>query len=131
MTNQDLHQAFLNTTFKVLSNPEIYIKIDSFFPELQYLNSWAFITAWNPLPDVLSLEQNIERNLKLEKDCVNKKFNFVKGIGISQDGLWSEESLFIENISLEMANEWAAKYNQKAFAFGLKGHNAQLIYTTF
>ena len=61
MTTEQIHQAFLNTSFKVLTKPAFTIKIDALVPEVQQLNSWAFITAWNPLPVILSLEENRNR----------------------------------------------------------------------
>jgi Protein of unknown function (DUF3293) len=131
MTNLEIHQAYLNTSFKVLFNQDVTIKINTFIQEIQYLHSWAFITAWNPYPEVLTLEENRKRNKNLELDSIKNNLVFSQGIGISEDGLWCEESLFIENISFEKANEWASKYKQKAFVFGLKNENAKLIYTIF
>ena len=61
MTTEQIHQAFLNTAFKVLAKPAFTVKIDTLVSEAQQLNSWAFITAWNPSPVILSLEENRNR----------------------------------------------------------------------
>ncbi len=129
MTTEQLHQAFLNTSFKVVAKTEFTIKIDIVIPEVQDLNSWAFITAWNPSPEILSIEENRIRNKNLEEDIIKVGLKYYSGIGISEDEQWSEESFFIENISQDKANEWAAKYNQLAYVFGYKNEKANLIYT--
>ena len=71
MTPQETHNAFVNTTFKVLSNPNFDIYIDKIIPEVQNLESWAFITAWNPSPEILSLEENRNRNQNLEEELIS------------------------------------------------------------
>ena len=131
MTPEQTHQAFLNTSFKVVTKPVFTIKIDTLVDEVQHLNSWAFITAWNPLPEVLSLEENRKRNQNLEEEINSFGLKYCHGIGISEDEKWSEESFFIENISSEKANEWAVKHGQLAFVYGEKSKKAQLVYTIF
>ena len=131
MTPEEIHQAFLNTSFKVLTKPEFTIKIDTIVSEVQQLNSWAFITAWNPSPKILSLEENKNRNQNLEDDIISFGLKYSNGIGISEDEKWFEESFFIENISLEKANEWAVKQGQLAFVYGKKNGKTQLVYTIF
>lgn len=125
------HQAFLNTTYRVLQTPFIDIKINQVATKLSELGSWAFITAWNPLPDILSLKENQVRNYRLEEDIKQLELRYSLGLGISEDEKWSEESFFIENISIIDANELASKYGQLAFVFGDSGQKATLIYTIF
>lgn len=125
------HQAFLNTTYRVLQNPSIDIKINHVATKFSKLENWAFITAWNPLPDILSLDENQSQNQQLEEDIKQLGLKYTLGLGISEDEKWSEESFFIENISLVNANELASKYGQLAFVFGESGQNAILIYTVF
>jgi len=127
----ELHQAFLNTTYRVLQSPFIDIKINQANESYSMLQSWAFITAWNPLPDILSLEVNQRRNLQLEQDIKKLGLRYTPGMGISEDEKWSEESFFIENISHDNANKLAVKYGQLAFVFCNSGQNAVLSYTVF
>ena len=115
----------------MLTKPEFTIKIDRVVSEAQQLNSWAFITAWNPSPEILSLEENRNRNQNLEEEISSFGLKYCHGIGISADEQWSEESFFIENISLDKANEWAVKYGQLAFIYGKKSEKAKLVYTIF
>jgi hypothetical protein len=129
MMNEEIHQAFLNTTFRIFSVPVIDIKINKITPELNHLNYWAFLTAWNPLPEILSEAENKRRNLELEEDFKALDLIYHQGIGISEDGNWQEDSFFIENCSEEKANELAEKYGQLAFVWGGKNKDASLIYT--
>lgn len=129
MTQQQIHQAFLNTTYKVVSNPVFNIKINEVVPEISELTNWAFITAWNPLPDILSIEENRVRNLDLEEDIKTLGLKYKPGIGVSEDENWSEESFFVENISKNQIQDLAIKYGQLAYVFGSKNEKAALIYT--
>lgn len=129
MNIEETHQAFLNTIFKVKGIYNFDIKIDCLIEKANHLDSYAFITAWNPLPEILSLESNKFRNIELKKDIEKLALIYVDGLGISNDGKWSEDSFFIENISIEKANELAKKYGQLAFVFGYKNNKAALIYT--
>lgn len=123
------HDAFKNTIYRVLQSPTFDIKIDQYQEESNKLENWAFITAWNPLPNILSLEENQNRNKKLQQDLDILALKYSPAIGISEDGNWSEESFFIENCGFQKANELAAKYGQLAFVFGEKGQKATLYYT--
>ena len=131
MTKEQLHQAYLNTSFKVLTNPSSIIKINSVVPELNHLDRWVFLSAWNPMSKGLSLEENRKRNQNLEEDVKRLGLQYIPGIGISEDEQWSEESFLIANCSQEKANGLAVKYKQLAFVFGKKGEVAKLVYTTF
>ena len=125
----ELNQAYLNTTYRVLQSPLIDIKINQANTEFENMKNWAFITAWNPSPEILSLVENQSRNQQLEQDIKQLGLQYSLGIGISEDQKWSEESLFIENIDLNKANELATKYRQLAFVYGIRGENATLYYT--
>jgi hypothetical protein len=39
------------------------------------LKTCAFITAWNPLPEILSLVENKSRNLKMKNDLTLQGYN--------------------------------------------------------
>jgi hypothetical protein len=89
----------------------------------------AFITAWNPLPDILSKAENEQRNEDLQQYLLDRGYPIHKGIGISKDQTWSEESFFIENIELEDARTASAKFGQLAFVYGERKHVNQLVFT--
>ncbi|MBW4359377.1 DUF3293 domain-containing protein [Flavobacterium taihuense] len=129
MNKEDIHKAFLNTTFRIQGTPIIDVRIDKITPELNYLNSWVFLTAWNPLPKILSEVENKRRNLELEEDIRALDLKYNKGVGISEDEKWQEDSFFIENCTEEKANELAMKYGQLAFVCGERNKPALLVYT--
>jgi len=129
MNKEKIHQVFLDTTFRILSTPVIDIKINKTIPKLNHLESWAFLTAWNPLPVILSEAENKRRNLELEDDIKALDLKYNLGVGISQDENWKEDSFFIENCTEEKANELAVKYGQLAYVWGNINKEASLIYT--
>ena len=66
------------------------LRIDELSPELyesdKALLTWAFITAWNPLPEILSKSENDERNKQLEKEIGERSLKYKKGLGKADDG---------------------------------------------
>lgn len=129
MNIENIHLAFLNTTFRILSIPIIDVRIAKIIPELNYLNSWVFLTARNPLPKILSEAENKRRNLELEEDIMALDLQYKIGVGISEDKKWQEDSFFIENCTEEKANELAIKYGQLAFVCGERNKPVSLVYT--
>jgi len=136
MTKQELHQAFIETTFRVLKSDIFVSNIDLHIDEINneiniaapHIKEWAFISAFNPSPTVFSLEENLIRNQQLSDDLKALNVIFHPAIGISKDEKWSEESFFIENIAQDNAFELAAKYGQLAFVYGKAKEKTQLIY---
>lgn len=97
--------------------------------KLPHLETWAFITAWNPLPIILTKEENYKRNTKLHEKLQEMGFVVHHGVGISKDGNWQEDSFFVENIDKETAKEVSALFSQKAFVYGNKTDGNLLICT--
>ena len=133
MTPEEIHEAFISTNFIIQKNDvfpvDIILNIDSFNQLNTKIKSWAFITAWNPLPVILTYEENVARNNSLLSDLTNDGYICHLGKGISADGKWEEESFFIENINKGTALEFAVKYGQMAFVYGELNQVAELIYT--
>ena len=132
-----MHQEFLETDYIIFKNQlfkeDVVLKINQTADFIYFagddLKTCAFITAWNPLPEILSLDVNRSRNLEMKNDLTAQGYNFHDGIGVSADKKWSEESYFIENIDQNAANEIALKYGQKAFVFIDANRMTKLIYT--
>jgi len=134
MDKNQLEQAFLETNYiaEIDANP-IVLKIGEIpkdliqrFPQIK---TWAFITAWNPLPEILTKPQNDIRNHQLKIQLKEAGFIFYPGVGISKNEDWSEDSFFIANIELETANHISIKYGQLAFLYGDEIKGNQLIFT--
>lgn len=132
-----IKKAFLSTDYIVYGAKykidDILIKIDSLnkkiVESIPNLITWAYLTAWNPLPQVLTLEQNRERNNDLKKMLEDNHIEFTEGIGVSEDGMWSEESFLIHNITEDSAYDVAVEFGQLAFVYGAKNQKAKLAFT--
>jgi hypothetical protein len=136
MTPEEIDLAFKSTNYIILKNdifPEdiiLNIGIINEINQVSTIKEWAFITAWNPLPEVLSLEENVLRNNSLLTELTSLGYRIHNGKGVSSDGQWQEESFFIENIDKKTAFKIAKKYGQLAFVYGALNKNALLVYST-
>ena len=125
MDINELKKAYLNTNYTIYKNSifkeELILNINNetnFKNALPELKEWAFITAWNPTSTELTKQENEKRNACLLDDIKSRGYITHFGRGISEDGKWSEDSFFIENISKEEALFYALKYEQCAFVYG-------------
>jgi hypothetical protein len=137
MTTEELDLAFKSTNYIILKNNifpnDIILKIgiiNEISPD-ESIKEWAFITAWNPLPEVLSLDENVLRNKSLLTELTSLGYISHNGKGVSSDGQWQEESFFIENIDKITALAISKKYGQLAFVHGGLNTEAELVYSTF
>ena len=133
MKTNEIKQAFLETQYIIHFQVDIVLKIgeipSDLLQHLPLIQTWAFITAWNPLPDILSKSENEQRNEDLRQFLIDQEFSIHNGIGVSKDQTWSEESFFIENINLENARSISKKYGQLAFVYGDRIAGNQLVFT--
>jgi hypothetical protein len=133
MDTTKIEAAFLETDYIILFENIITLKIGEVPSKLFFDNSqiktWAFITACNPLPDILTKSENEHRNNQLQVQLNDAGFTFHPGIGISKNEDWFEDSFFIENIDLVTANDISLKFGQLAFLYGDKVNGNQLIFT--
>ena len=133
MDTKKIEASFLETNYIIHLDNKIVLKIGemptTLLSEYSQIRTWAFITAWNPLPDILTKSENDIRNHQLQVQLEEEGFIFHPGVGISKNEDWSEDSFFIENIELERANDISLKYGQLAFLYGDKVNGNQLIFT--
>ena len=134
MTEKDLlKNEFIETSYIIHLKKEITLKIGEYPSELlnyfPKIESWAFITAWNPLPAILSNAQNKIRNSELLAQFNAANYETYPGIGISKNEKWSEASFFIVNIDLEAAHSIASQFGQLAFLYGEREKRNALIFT--
>lgn len=135
--NKPYEDIFKNTSYIVKANSyhpnDIILKVgeipDKLFEVYPLLKNWAFISTYNPLPHILSDEENKRRNEELEKLLKKQNYTLSNGVGVSDDGKWQEESFFIQNISIEKAAQLAHQYGQLAFLYGVQNEEAELLYT--
>jgi hypothetical protein len=92
------------------------------------LNTWAYITAYNPLSVPLDAQENMRRNEELR--ALIKDYLVMEGEGQDKAKQWlAEKSFFIAGISLDDAKALAIRFGQKAMVFGQFNQPAELIIT--
>jgi len=133
MDTKKIETAFLETSYIIHLDNEIVLKIgevpSNLLSEYPQIKTWAFITAWNPLPDILTKSENDIRNNQLQVQLNEEGYVFYPGVGVSKNEDWSEDSFFIENIDMEIANDISLKFGQLAFLYGDRIKGNQLIFT--
>jgi len=125
-------EAFKNTDYIVNINDKVItINIGKIQTELDNLikpvEQWAFITAYNPLPKILSDNENKSRNNQLKQDAENLGFQVYTGYGIAKDKSWREDSFLIVGIDKKAAIQLGAKYGQLAIVTGSINNKSELI----
>jgi hypothetical protein len=130
--NDSLLDAYQRTTYHV-NRPAIDIKIGERNEDLAVFLfdnnafSWAFVSASNPYSIGISAVENQKRTTELIEFAQLKNWRFLRGEGYSSDGNWSEDSLFILDISKNDAIELAKHFEQNAFVFGYLDKTPELI----
>jgi len=133
--NPELFEAYKNTTYRVyLPLGEIDIRIGVMNPLLQQLllsnhvESWAFITAYNPYSVMHNVDVNTFLNTQLEDYLLGKRHVFFKGMGVGDDNSWEPEASFmVLNIRKEDAIKLGKQFKQNAIVAGVIGNLPELI----
>lgn len=124
-----LVDAYLTAEYQVHSTPAFVLKIGCYSPELKSLydatheNSAAFITAFNPASQALTLAENLARNEQLEQQIAAMHYDYVHGTGKCADDAGSGElSFLVLGIDQEAATALGYKFGQNAIVWC--AHNA-------
>lgn len=125
-----LDLAFRQTTYRVHApTGTIDLRIGE-QPDALSGHSWAFLTAYNPLPRNLEDAENQRRQQTFLAQLQNEGRTFYLGEGRSDDGSWPPEpSFLVLGVTLEQATALAATYEQLAFVYGARGGLAELVWT--
>lgn len=91
----------------------------------QHLESWAFITAWNPGGQIASPNQNQSRNAALSARLAN--FPSYPGRGVGDFDTHTEDSFLVLGISESEALTLAREFGQNAILFGRLNQTPELI----
>ena len=76
-----------------------------------------FITAWNPLGEELTLEDNLKANQNLKPELLIRGLNVIDGYGVSKDGKWREDSFFTYPIDEENSLKLCCDFSQNAVVY--------------
>jgi hypothetical protein len=114
-------QAYRETEFRVFTENLLVLKISIKSEDLLALykdtrsETCAFITACNPIGELLNDEQNSNLQKQLEEEIKFRGLNFIPGEGKHPIGNWpGEPSFLIFDLSLESAKTLGRKFNQNA-----------------
>jgi hypothetical protein len=117
-------QAYRETEFRVFVGDMVVLKISKKNEELVGLfkghrsEACAFITAYNPLGELLSSEQNSDLQKQLEEEIKFRGLAYIAGEGKHPVGdCPGEPSYLVFDLSLEAAKTLGRKFNQNAIVW--------------
>lgn len=117
-------QAYRETEFRVFSEASLVLKISEKCEDLMGLykthrsETCAFITACNPLGELISNEQNSDLQKRLEEEIQFRGLTYIAGEGKHPVGDWpGEPSYLVFDLSLEAAKTLGRKFNQNAIVW--------------
>ena len=88
----------------------------------------AFITAWNPFSEQLSLLKNEERQNALKAELKRRGLKFIDGIGQHPSNNWpGEPSVLVLGLSKEAAKSLAGHNEQHAFVWAASDAIPELV----
>lgn len=125
----ELIHAYLNTDYRVFAAKPFHLNIGKPSTDLLQLyqqhqhHSALFITAYNPLGNSQSDEENQQRNQMLREWIIENTWVHYNGEGQSTDSDWpAEQSFLILGVSQENAERLGRQYQQNALVFvGMDG----------
>lgn len=127
--------AYRATTFRgYVPTGTIDIRIDQAHPQLDVLlrgvpiQSWCFITAYNPQSKRLSEKDNERRQAALRQIIAARGWTAFEGEGIGDNGTWPPEpSYLVLGICRPDAIALGHRFEQAAIVAGDAGGTAELI----
>jgi hypothetical protein len=119
----DLIAAYLKTEYQVSGRVRCTLKVGEHNTALLALfeahsvSSAAFITAWNPLSQIQTDDENRAAQKRLLRAIKTLGLTSLDGVGRASDSDWAEDSLLVLGISLEQATALARDFRQHAFVW--------------
>lgn len=125
MTQPDpeLIKAYEQTDYVVEDDPPLVMHIGEQNDGLRILfasfnvESAAFITAWNPRSQKLSLDENYDRQAKLLDEIEKLRLNYFVGRGEHPSEGWVEDSYLVLGINQDQAEALAREFEQHAYVW--------------
>ncbi len=124
MIPKELLQAFVETHYLVCHQPPFSLHIGQKSAALdELLNATghayaAFITAWNPMAQALSVEENRMRQIRLEDKLSSRGLKFIRGVGQHPSNGWpAEDSVLVLGLEAESARSLCSQFGQLACVF--------------
>lgn len=120
MLTKDLIDAYHNTNY-YFGNSQL--RINELSSEAQAILKpfspfgGLFITAWNPMGEVLDLSNNQVANKDLKSELEEKGLIIIEGYGESLDKRWREDSFFVYPVDQETSIKLCCDYRQNAVVY--------------
>lgn len=133
----DIDAAFRATTYRVFvpDAPPIDLRIGARSVRLDALldrhrcTQWAFVTAWNPGSQPLSVAQNAPRQTALADLLRQRGLSWLHGSGIPDRSDWqAEPSVLVLGIDRDEAVSIGRRFGQIAVVVGGCRSAAELVY---
>lgn len=118
-----LIQQYKAAEYYVNHTLSFILRIDAVSAELQALyhqhqiHSAAFITAWNPRNQLLSLQANQQHQQVLQQALDTLGIAWLQGMGCNTEKTWQEESLLALGIDKKNARELGERFEQNAIVW--------------
>ncbi len=116
--------AYLETHYHVFGDSPTSLQIGiasavlAEIHRMHRVSASAFITAWNPLSQALSGEENAARQRVLALELTHRGLAFIDGIGQHPLGTWpGEASCLVLGCSLDVAKELGEAHGQNAIVW--------------
>ncbi len=95
------------------------------------VNCSAFVTACNPLSQILAESENAQRQATLEREVRARGLHMFTGVGRHPNSDWpSEPSVLILGLDLQAARTLGARFEQNAIIWSAADAVPQLILLT-
>lgn len=92
------------------------------------MSSAAFLTAFNPLGEELSLQENMQRQRQLIESIVSAGLDWYGGRGQGRDKLWPPEpSILVVGMTKPVADECGQRFAQNAYVLYERGVGARVV----
>jgi hypothetical protein len=101
---------------------------EEIWSERLLIESFAIITACNPLPTILPEEENQARQEALRLLIVEGGWSYLPAVGIARDQQWREESWAILGINPSEALALGQNFGQVAIVYASRAQGVQLVY---
>lgn len=135
--DQDLEKAFIGTDYvaNLPNDATTVIRIGGVHAELDAwvrdygLQTWCFITAWNPGAEVRERRENARSNVALFMDLQGDGHPAVSATATARDGSWPPEPGFVVvGVSASEALAYAKRFGQRAVVYGELDEAAVLLW---
>jgi hypothetical protein len=123
--DDDLIQAYKETHYTVQDVEPFVLRIGEVSEALlvchkrHRVDCSAFITAWNPFSQSLTVQKNEERQQALIAEIKVRSLSFLPGVGEHPSNNWpGEQSVLVLGLSLEAAKTLGRRFEQNAVVWG-------------